>query len=677
MGTPIFSAYEGRVPPEKKSAGGGRSCAGRAGRRRAGLALGLAAGALVGGCSSSPTGPGLRLQVAALAGTQSCQRGATGVPFTPLLREGTLRLSVLRRDPDGTKLQCDLTAAVPSQRASIDLGPVDRARVDIFAEFFDQSGKRVLSGAALGASSVGADGTPQGLPLYPVGEWSCPAGVMSAGRAFHSATPLPNGEVLLLGGIEAVAGYGTDVFGVLASAEIFDPRKGTFSGFSSPGLAPRAFHQAAVLSATESEVRILVYGGVTAPSAGLPVLLAPNSASPIRLSPAGSASPAGAELLVYNPANHTLTSTMVATSGSHATAFAGGAGLVGGGLLVAGGSTFAPSGAFNRNTPTMLGANGELALGPPAATTASLTFAPTPPMPSPWLLAPSVTPLSPTTALVLGAQVPALVTDPIDMLAVPVSGLPQGLTLASPMGVPLMGAPTVYHTATRLGPPLTAAGVSGAAQILVTGGFLMTTQPPQIPGQPPTPDLAVRLYTVPDPAGAQGPISYQAIPTYSPTAMCGLDDGHYRPAGFEAAAATPSGQQVLITGGTPTVRYGANQCVDCEPADPATSKLLCVLSQVSLYNAATKTLSAGPRLGLGRMGHQQTALRDGTILVTGGLIRPGGDATTATAEAEVWNPRAADPAQLDPEDPVVPVLDDGQKALRPGLGLASPCPVLN
>ena len=190
----------------------------------------------------------------------------------------------------------------------------------------------------------------------------------------------------------------TDEASALASAEIFDPRKGTFSGFSSPGLAPRAFHQAAVLSATESEVRILVYGGVTAPSAGLPVLLAPNSASPIRLSPAGSATPAGAELLVYNPANHTLTSTMVATSGPHATAFAGGAGLVGGGLLVAGGSTFAPSGAFNRNTPTMLGANGELALGPPATTTASLTFAPTPPMPSPWLLAPSVTPPSPTTA---------------------------------------------------------------------------------------------------------------------------------------------------------------------------------------------------------------------------------------------------------------------------------------
>lgn len=676
MGTSIFSAYTSLVPAGKNSAADSRPCPPRRhGRRRLGLFCGLAAGALLGGCSSSPTGPGLKLQVAALAGGQSCQRGTAGVPFTPLLREGTLRLSVLRRDPEGTKLQCDLTAAVPSQKASIDLGPVDRARVDIFAEFFDQSGMRVLSGAAIGTSGIGSDGAPQNLPLYPVGQWSCPAGVMTAGRAFHSATLLPTGEVLLLGGIEAVSGYGADVFGVLASAELFDPRKGTFSGFMSPGLTPRAFHQAAVLSASDTEVRILVYGGVTAPSAGLPVLLAPNSASPIRLAPAGSAAPGGAELLVYSLASRTLTSTVVTPSGTHATAFAGGAGLAGGGLLVAGGSSFAASGGFNRNTPTALGANGEFALGPPAATTATLTFASTPQQP-PWLLAPSVTPLSPTTALVLGAQVPAMVTDPINMLALPVSGLPQALTLASPMGVQLMGAPTVYHTATRLGPPLTTAAGSGPAQLLVTGGFLMTAQPPQIPGQPPTPDVAVRLYTVPDPAGAQGPITYKAIATYSPTAMCGVSDGHYRPAGFEAATATPSGQQVLVTGGTPTVRYGASPCVDCEPTDQATSKLLCVLSQVSLYNAASGTFTAGPKLGLGRMGHQQTLLRDGTILLTGGLIRPGGDATAATVEAEVWNPRTADPAQLDAEDPVVPVLDAGQKALRPGLGLASPCPTL-
>lgn len=668
MGTPYFASYGGYAGSGRRSPLCGLRSAGDLGML-GGLVLGLV------GCSSGPTGPGLKLEVAATAGAQTCLRGTTGMPYSALLREGTLRLSVLRRDPSGTQLQCDLLASVPSQRASIDLGPVDRARVDIFAEFFDQSGMRVLSGAALGNSSVGVDGAPQTLPLFPVGEWSCPSGAMSVARAFHSATALPSGDVLLLGGIEAVSGYGPDVFGLLSSAEIYDPRKGTFTGLTVPSgaLTPRAFHHAAVLNATETQVRLLVYGGVTAPSSGLPVLLAPNSASPIRLAPAGTAAPAGPDLLTYDIPSRTISSTSAQSSPAHATAFAGGAALPGGGLVVAGGSTFTPSGAFSRTSPTALSKNGELALAPPGASSVALQFAPTAGS-APWLLGPTVTPLSASTALVLGAQVPAMVTDPINMLALPLGGLPQGLSVATPQGTPLMGAATVFHTATRLG------AVSGAgaasAQILVTGGFLMTTQPPQIPGQPPTPDQAVRVYTVSDPAGAASPVSYRAITTYQPTGMCGTEDGHYRPAGFETATATVSGQKVLITGGTPTVRYGAGPCVDCESADSATSKLLCVLSQVSLYDAATGQFTPGPKLNLGRMGHQQTPLPDGTILLTGGLTRPGGDTTTATAESEIYNPRTKDPAQLDPEDPVVSILDDGQKAQHQGMGLVSPCPVL-
>lgn len=666
MGTSYSGSYRGVL-----GAGPGRRsllrCAG-------GLAL---AGGLL-GCSSGPTGPGLKLEVAATAGAQTCLRGTTGMPFTALLREGTLRLSVLRRDPGGTKLQCDLIAAVPSQRASIDLGPVDRSRVDIFAEFFDQSGMRVLTGAALGTSSLGTDSGPQSLPLFPVGDWSCPAGAMNVSRAFHSATILPSGDVLLLGGIEAVSGYGPDVFGLISSAEIYDARKGTFIALGGPagGLTPRAFHQAAVLSATDTQVRILVYGGVTAPSSGLPVLLAPNSASPIRLSPAGTAAPAGPDLLVYDIPTRTLSSSSVQGSPAHATAFGGGAALPGGGLVVAGGSTFTPSGAFNRTSPTALSKLSEIALAPPGAASASLVFSP-PAATGPWLLGPTVIPLSAATALLLGAQVPEMVTDPVNMLALPLTGLPQGLTLASPSGTAVMGSPTVFHTATRLGAAIGTGTAAPSAQILVTGGFVMTAQPPQVPGQPPTPDSAVRLYTVSDPAGAVGPVSYQPVAGYQPTGICGTADGHYRPAGFEAATATTSGQKVLITGGTPTVRYGANQCVDCEPSDPATSKLLCVLSQVSLYDAATGQLTAGPKLNLGRMGHQQSSLPNGTILLTGGLTRPGGDTTTATAEAEIYNPRAKDPAQPDVEDPVLSALDDGQKGQRQGMGLSSPCPILN
>jgi hypothetical protein len=625
------------------------------------------------GCSSSPTGPGLKLQVAELAADLTCNRSNAGVPFKPLLREGTLRLSVVRRDTDGPHLQCDLTAMVPTDKPSIDLGPVDRARIDVYAELFDTSGMLVLSGAALGNANVGTDGNPQNLPLFPVGGFSCPASLMSTGRAFHSATLLKSGEVLLIGGIESVPGYGPDVFGVIGSAEIYDPRKGTFVGLTG-AVTPRAFHQASVLSASDTQVRVLVYGGVTA-TARLPVLAVTNSASTIRLGPAGTATPAGAEVLVYDLTSRTITSTPVQL-GSHSTAFAGGAAMPDGSLVVAGGATFTAVGAFNKNNPATLNQNSEVAVAASGNASAPPSFAFSPSsMPPPWLLGPSVTPLSASTAVALGAQVPPSMASPINMLALQIGGLPQAVNFASAAGATLMGSPTVYHTATRLGAPLGSGSIGATSQILVTGGFVMTAQPPQGSGQPPPAASAVRLYTVHDPGASMNPIDYQAIAVYGPSGTCGASDGHYRPAGFEAAALTPSGQKVLVTGGTPTVNYSAPQCLDCE-SDTAANKLLCVLSQTSIYDAAAQTFTSGPKLSLGRMGHQQTTLLDGNILVTGGLIRPGGDATDATPESEIYNPRTAAGTGVDPEDPVTAILDSGQKSMRMGMGLASPCPTL-
>src|SRR6266581_4819555 len=51
--------------------------------------------------------------------------------------------------------------------------------------------------------------------------WS-PTGSMATARYYHTATPLPDGRVLVAGG------YGGS-FGILASAEIYDPASGTWS----------------------------------------------------------------------------------------------------------------------------------------------------------------------------------------------------------------------------------------------------------------------------------------------------------------------------------------------------------------------------------------------------------------------------------------------------------------
>ena len=651
------------------------------------LALGLSS------CSSEATGPGLSLRLAGQPfDSVGCVLGSDKlIEDTALNISGTLRLSVVRRDPDGARFVCDAVARVPDEKLNLDLGGGERSKIDLYAEFFDENGQLAASGAYL-ATTLPGDGTtvevPR-LPLYQASAWSCPKGALAAGRAFHTATELRNGEVLILGGVEALPSVAPDVFGVVASAEIYDPRKGTFTtlklGSGSEQPVARALHRVAVLSETDTTVRLAVYGGVTGPSKQ-PALFVPYTVRQLRLSPAGTALPAEPEILTYDIAARTLTSSGApeGLSGKKG-AMPGGAGLPGGGLAAIGGGQFASTGTFDHNTPMLLTSTTDVAgvtvrAGAPAGV-AALTDT--------WLLAPSVTPVSKDGALVIGAAMPAKAGDVVRSVAVPLRGVPDGIngTLAAQAvaGVPA----TVYHTATRLGPPLESGADAGSeAKILVTGGFQVVPTSVTVSGnitneasQPPATTSAVRLYSVADPAGTQGTVSAQTVAPYLPTGTCAGDDGHYRAAGFEAATATLSGGQVLVTGGTPG-RVGAC-AADCEPGDDGSLKLLCVLRQSSLYDAATGMFSPAPALGVGRMGHTQTRLRDGSILVVGGLIRPsdktlqgGTDATPATTEAEIYNPRLTQTGAADINDPMAAVLPESRPT-RTGMGLANPCPRLD
>jgi len=100
---------------------------------------------------------------------------------------------------------------------------------------------------------------PQGVAfasaeLYDpgTGSWSA-TGSMSVGRLFHTATPLMDGRVLVFGGS---GGFGGASSGELASAEIYDPKTGTWSPTGSTsvgsfgGLATRLL-----------DGRVLVTGG--------------------------------------------------------------------------------------------------------------------------------------------------------------------------------------------------------------------------------------------------------------------------------------------------------------------------------------------------------------------------------------------------------------------------------
>ncbi|MGB2716354.1 MAG: kelch repeat-containing protein, partial [Vicinamibacterales bacterium] len=73
---------------------------------------------------------------------------------------------------------------------------------------------------------------------------------LTQGRAWHTSTILPDGRVLIVGGIDARGR-------ALGSAEIFDPALQTFQTISIPNLTPRARHSATLLT----DGRVLIAGG--------------------------------------------------------------------------------------------------------------------------------------------------------------------------------------------------------------------------------------------------------------------------------------------------------------------------------------------------------------------------------------------------------------------------------
>lgn len=620
-------------------------------------------------CKGNP-GPGLKLQIAESASQHACiKTDKSGFPLSAVLRDGTVRLSVLQKQGSGWQFQCDIKATLPDDHPSIDLGTTDRSQYAFFAELFDGSGKRLYTGAVQGKASAGADGSAGILPMFEVGSWNCPASGMVAPRAFHSATALPGGEVVVYGGVETgvVAGI-SDSMGVIDTVEIYDPAKAAFQTVSVSGKGPlaRAFHQVAVLSATDTQVKLMVFGGVTAPR-GRQVLTTPITNAPLRLAPCGEAAPAGPELLTlkYDAGKWTVTSEAVAQTDT--AAFSGMTSLPQGGLVSIAGSKFTSTppcttsifvdllkptaGTAVQKAVAWSGASGEV-FG-----SASFTSG---------FLAPSLTALSKNTALALGGSWPASSTMTPPMTALVLTGLPDAPAAQTAMSQSVSGVATAFHTATRIGGPLDTSPAF-PIDVLVTGGFQMTDSATPSPGQPPAAASAVRIYTV---ASATSTPTQKLVTPYLP-GTCGSTKPHYRPAAYEAASATASGRRVVITGGSATQVSGCN---DCETASD--TSLLCTLTQSSLYDSTSGSLQQLPPMAVARFGHQQTLLQDGGILVTGGLTRKLGQTTEVTSEAEIYNPRSSNTSTADLDDPVTLSLPAADQAGRVGIDVQKPCSLL-
>lgn len=627
------------------------------------------------GCKGNP-GPGLKLQLAVSAREHACVKtDGSGFPLTSALRDGVVRLSVLKKEDAGWQFQCDLQAKLPDDHPSIDLGPAERGQYAFFAELFDSNGNRSFTGAVQGKSSVAADGSAGVLPLFEVGQWSCPASGMTVPRAFHSATALPGGEVLLYGGVEVgiVAGKPGSM-GVTETVEVYDPARAVFQTVAvsgSPAPLARAFHQVAVLSATQDTVKLIAFGGITAPRRQ-EALVVPGAGTntPLRLAPCGTATkPGGVQLLTLKFGAGSYSLSASEPQDADTAAFSGVAPLIGGGLLMAAGATdFSPlpqcSGGFLdllKPTAKNVGKQAVAWSGPDAATRSATSV-------QAGFLAPTVTMISADTAVVLGGEwLMASATAP-SWRVLFLTNVPGGLATPLGTGFSGSGSPTAFHTATRLGGPLGAAPAF-PVDVLVTGGFEMTDTNTTQPGQPPAANSAVRLYTLQDAASAP---TLKSIQVWKPAA-CGATTDHYRAATFEAASETASGSRVVVTGGSPA--FGS--CLECEGGD---NDLLCSTKQASIYQAGTDTLQQLPPMSMARLGHRQTRLFDGNILVTGGLVRKANTSgtilTQATNEAEVFNPRFTDTRSPDVDDPATLALPAAERPNRTGIAAQKPCSIL-
>ncbi|HEX8953833.1 MAG TPA: kelch repeat-containing protein [Polyangia bacterium] len=567
-------------------------------------------------------------------------------------------------DVTGTFL-CDRMVNVPHDVPSLRIPRHNAQSIDIYAEAWapiaagDTIPRRVAVGSLLGVPLTAK--TIPDLRLYPDERFRCLNQKMNRPRAFHSATKLPNGQVLVVGGLTPTPDAGDEAFGVgpvyvTSEAEIYDPSTGAFvQVVEDDGPQPRAFHQAAFVGTTDDgRYQVLLVGGATADPTMAAFGINTGAAPGTRLVPFDTSatlinplpvSAARAELMVYNPADHSATRTAMA--GFTPGVFQAGAAFADG-IAVAGGIDWKGM-PLAATIPTINRAEVSRALEVPRFVA----------LPAARMGA-TMTALTDDAALVWGGQI-----TPTDPAGEHLAGLSAGAVTQTPVTL-ATAPPTQFHTATLLPPSPSTTNRT----IVITGGFIETTTNMGQALQPPAPAAAARLLTV----TTTGTVS-QSTPMlssgYSPDASCMLDN-RYRPAGWESAVDLGRGR-VLISGGAPMLAGGCNNC------DDGGSDFRCSTAQASLFSAPSTISPALEKLQIARYGHSSTLMSDGNVLIVGGVTAAAGN-PRILRDVEVYNPRpivpAFDPATGDPDDPVAADLASTPRTPGAPLNAAAECGVL-
>jgi hypothetical protein len=532
---------------------------------------------------------------------------------------------------------CDRLVQVSQGGLSVAF-PKSAGPLDLSVDLYDMSG--ATDGGVVGAPTLLAHGGAQqydpsvNLPLTVAlalsNQFGCAPQPLKVARAFHTATLLPNGQILIAGGLVASASGTPQLDSVTmptllatSSIEVYDAHSGEPIGITDLGgggtgtPTARAFGAAYYLGQMGGKFGILLVDGVAPSDASMPVVSAADSTNstgqPVRLWPTANATPAQADLLEYDPLARTVSHTILPFCQS------------------APGWQCAELGGASQIDPTLPNpvdaAPVLVGVSSPNLTDSSFT-SPTvrgvlaQAAPSTWGPFPSLAPhvgasiigidyssANGGSAIVLGGDMRAAPAVAEFITGVGGVGSIGRCTLTSATGVDL----TAYQTVTPLASP------ASSFDVLRVGGFTVVPGTTSSTAISPDTTVAQRL-TV---SGATGPSCPSAAPALVATTVASATGFSPLPVGYHDAVRLPSGD-VLIAGGA----------LDSTMCPSGVTSQLCSTTQAMIYSAKNGDLeplpatspvgsdagAVGPGgLVVGRMGHRLTALSDGTVVVTGGI----------------------------------------------------------
>ena len=543
------------------------------------------------GCSEEPGE--IPISVALAPGAAVC--GATqATRSVSALKVASLRFSVYTTPGAGAAgtLVCDQVAGADWGSVPLRLPVTGTTRLSLLVEAFDLSTPPRLLAAG---GAVDFNLTPRLRPLKVLlseaGSSSCTPGSMSLSRSFHSATALPNGQVLIIGGLTAEAPGSmpaTDRLWATGSVEVYDPRTGLFSQTKTGLQAGRAMHEALLLTTSgPGPYDLLLIGGVTAKAGSATPVTGPGG--PLPVSPEQGVATAPSLLVRYYPwasppqvqemsgspqLKDRVLPTLVTDSSGQTAVLGGVLGLNGTNLVTVDDFELFPTSGSSAHTGAYPLARGRVgAVAAPLSATELLLFGGN-----------------------LGSAQASLQTEAAETITLDTS--------------PRAALSTVEKAAQSLVSSVAHATLSpyGNGQLLLAGGLTVA------PGKA----LSVRA--------DKALLRLSKVGTELRVST--LSASGFAPVAYHRATPLPGGD-VLLSGGMPT---------SC----PGSVGTPCATTAAYTFLTATESLRTESPLKAPRMGHRATRLAHGAILLTGGLDHDGTRLRTHRS-AELFGPLKVDP----------------------------------